>query len=92
MDLPVSEREFAEIVDPDIQLLRECIEKALVQAAKDANQVDLVTRTGGSSRIRAFTRMLQDLFGPDRVVERHLFNTVVTGLASEARREWGTGV
>ncbi len=91
-DIPIEETEFAQIVEPDIRILRMCIEKALTQAGKEPSQIDLVIRTGGSSRIRAFTRMLEDLFGPQRVVERHLFNTVVTGLASEARREWGTSV
>ena len=90
IDVPITEREFAKLLQPDIEVLRACIERALAQAGKDPEQIDLVVRTGGSSRIRAFTRMLEDVFGPERLVERHLFNTVVTGLASEARREWGT--
>lgn len=90
IDVSVTEAEFAQLLQPDMAIIKSCIEKALVQAGKEPEQIGLVIRTGGSSRIRSFTKMLEEIFGAERVVERHLFNTVVTGLASEARREWGS--
>jgi len=88
LNVPLTETEFAQLISRDIDILQDCIERALGQADVSPDEVHHVVLTGGSSRIQAFRRMLVDLFGADRLVERHIFNTIVSGLGSEARRLW----
>ena len=90
LDIPVTQEELTALVESDVALLRKCIERALIQADRRPSDIALVIRTGGSSRIPAFVRMIEDLFGPERIEERNLFDTVVSGLATEARRTWGS--
>jgi molecular chaperone DnaK (HSP70) len=49
-----------------------------------ANDVQHVIRTGGSSSIPVFIDMLAGLFGRDRIVEENLFTGVAAGLAVRA--------
>jgi hypothetical chaperone protein len=57
-----------------------------VEAAGLAHEeIDIVLRTGGSSRIPAFVRMLEDRFGPERLHEMDLFTSVASGLGIAAQ-------
>jgi hypothetical chaperone protein len=90
VDEPLNRGEFEGVIRDDLLTVRQCIERALEDADVRASEVSYVTRTGGSSRIPAFTDMLGDMFGARRVVERDAFTTVVTGLAQFAYSEWAT--
>jgi molecular chaperone DnaK (HSP70) len=46
--------------------------------------IDVVVKTGGSSSIPTFSRMLADVFGPKRVKTSDLFSSVTAGLAIKA--------
>ena len=50
----------------------------------DANEIDAVVRTGGSAQIPLFVRMLERIFGPDKVVLTDVFGSVTAGLAIRA--------
>lgn len=52
----------------------------------EPDQIDAVVKTGGSSNIPAFSQMLEDVFGPQRVKSSDVFNSVTGGLAIRARQ------
>ena len=64
-----------------------CVERALVAAALRPEGVDVVLRTGGSSRVASYTRALTDLFGADKIREMDAFTSVAAGLAVAAHDE-----
>ena len=86
MRTTVSRAEFEELIAADIHLLRETIEAALHSAGIRASQVQAVFRTGGSSSIPAFVRMVGDIFGPAKIQKRPPFTTVVHGLGCFAQQ------
>jgi hypothetical protein len=47
-----------------------------------------VLRTGGSSSIPAFVRILERTFDPSVIQERPVYTTVVHGLALHALEQW----
>ena len=62
--------------------------KALELADIKPEEVSLVLRTGGSSSIPMFVRMLEEIFDPSTVQERPVFTTVVHGPARCAQELW----
>ena len=75
--------------EKDIEGYRNTIEQLLLDtvasAGMEPGQIDAVVKTGGSANIPAFIRMLQDIFGPEKVVESNTFSSVTSGLAIRAR-------
>ena len=61
-----------------------CIDRALAAASLTPADIDVVLRTGGSSRIPRFVRMLADKFGADKLQEMDVFTGVAAGLAIAA--------
>jgi len=57
-------------------------------AAVSPETVSLVLRTGGSSSIPAFGRILEKTFDPSVIQERPVYTTVVHGLAMYALGQW----
>jgi len=73
----------------DIHEHREKIREVLLQTVSDsgleAEQIDAVVKTGGSSSIPAFTEMLGEIFGAEKVKSSDTFSSVTAGLAIRAR-------
>lgn len=86
----VERERFDELLERSLELVGDTIDHALVSAGLNYDDVAMVVRTGGSSRIPAFVRLLEDRFGPDRVHERDAFATVALGLGVRAYKLWGT--
>ena len=74
--------------EQDIQEYQEQIEQLLLETLADSGlkpeRIDAVVKTGGSSNIPAFTRMLGRIFGASKVVAANTFSSVVAGLAIKA--------
>lgn len=72
----------------DIQDYQGQIEQVLLDtlaaSGLEPDQIDAVVKTGGSSNIPAFTRMLARHFTPQRIQASDLFNSVTAGLALRA--------
>jgi hypothetical chaperone protein len=75
--------ELEALIEPRVISARSLVESALAAARLEAGELDRVVRVGGSSRIPAFTRMLETLF-PGRVEEGAVFTSIASGLL-EAR-------
>lgn len=87
--LTVTRGEFEALIRADLQVLKETIQLALDDAGATPMDVTRVLRTGGSSSIPAFVRMVEDLFGKNRLQTRPPFTTVVRGLGIYAQEVWG---
>jgi hypothetical chaperone protein len=74
--------------EEDIKDQKAQIEHVLLQTMADSGmktgQIEAVVRTGGSSNIPAFTEMLENIFGLDKVIQTNAFSSVVSGLAVHA--------
>ncbi|MCZ6782022.1 MAG: Hsp70 family protein [Proteobacteria bacterium] len=80
LTVPLSRREFESLLEPVLAEIDGCVEQVLQNAGLVAEQVDVVVRTGGSSRIPAVIRLLESAF-PERVVEHDPFRSIAAGLA-----------
>jgi molecular chaperone DnaK (HSP70) len=71
--------------EKDISEFKEKIEKVLFATLSlsglEPGEIDAVVKTGGSSNIPFFSKMLSDIFGDDRVKESNTFSSVTAGLA-----------
>ncbi len=77
--------EFETLIGPRVAAAKELVLSGLRAAGLEAGAVDRVIRVGGSSRIPAFARMLEELF-PGRVEEGEVFTSIASGLL-EAREQ-----
>lgn len=89
VSIPVARVEFESLVQPNLDRVDEQIERALKEANIYSSDVDLVVRTGGSSRIPAFVERLAERFGERKLAERDAFSTVAVGLGIRACEIWG---
>jgi hypothetical chaperone protein len=64
-----------------------CVDRAVAAAGLTHADIDVVLRTGGSSRIPRFVRMLSDKFGAGKLQEMDVFTGVASGLAIAAADE-----
>lgn len=89
--VPVTRPALEQVIADDLTRVRHCLTDTLAQAGVRPEDVDLVTRTGGSSRIPAYVGMVAGLFPAAQVAERDPFTAVVSGLAEWAVGEWSRG-
>ena len=76
--------DFDRLIGPDVREVAACVDRALAAAGLDAADIDVVLRTGGSSRIPRYVRMLVDKFGVEKLQEMDVFTGVASGLAIAA--------
>ena len=76
------------IVGPLIDEAAAALDAVLDAADVEADRLAVVVRTGGSSRLRAATRLLEDRF-PGRLVEHDPFTSIAAGLAIASWRAAG---
>lgn len=80
LDISVTRSEFEAWLAPVFERVRSCIDGVLERAGLEADAIDVVVRTGGSSRIPAVIDILEERF-PQRVVEHDPFTSIAAGLA-----------
>jgi hypothetical chaperone protein len=76
----IERTELEALLAPLLDEIERCIERVLEAAGLSAASIDVVIRTGGSSRIPVIGRLLEDRF-PGRVVEHGAFTSIAAGLA-----------
>jgi hypothetical chaperone protein len=91
MDVPeitfshlITRVEFERLIGPDARTIATCVDRALETARLDPDQIDIVLRTGGSSRIPRFVRLLEERFGPAKLQAIDAYTSVGAGLAVAA--------
>lgn len=64
--------------------IREIVTGTLADSGLRPDELDVVVRTGGSSNIPLFQKMLEELFGKEKVIQTSAFSSVTAGLAITA--------
>lgn len=83
LDVELLRPAFEAVIKDDLEAVERCLLHAVADAGLEPEQVDVVLRTGGTSRLPAFATRLQRLF-PGRVRDRDAFTAVAKGLAARA--------
>lgn len=86
IELRLTRERFEQLIAGVLERLDAAVDRALAAAEMDADGVDVVVRTGGSSLIPAVRGLLEQRF-PGRVVEHDPFTSVADGLAIAAARD-----
>lgn len=86
----LSRLDFEAIAAPRVEAARDLVRKALSAAGIEADEVGKVVRVGGSCRIPAFIRMLEEEF-PGCVFEGEVFTSIASGLLAAAERGFARG-
>jgi hypothetical chaperone protein len=76
----VTRREFENIIRPEYLRIEQHVDETLQSSGLRREQIDAVIRTGGSSEIPLFQKMLQEKFGADRLHAIDTFGSVTSGL------------
>ena len=88
LTVPITREDFESAIQEDLQQVRYCIEDALEDAGVEIDEVAYVSRTGGSSKIPAFHRIVEDTFVDAQHVQMDPFTSVVQGLGRHAYEVW----
>ncbi|MFN8483714.1 MAG: Hsp70 family protein [Anaerolineae bacterium] len=83
---PVTRVEFETIIRAEIQSVDALIDDTLARSGLAPREIDAVIRTGGSSEIPVFQRMLAHKFGEEKVRSIDIFSSVTSGLGLIAQR------
>jgi hypothetical chaperone protein len=76
--------DFERLIGPDVRAVAACVDRAVEAAGVAPSDINVILRTGGSSRIPAFVRMLSEKFGADKLQEMDVFTGVASGLGVAA--------
>lgn len=87
---PLSRPQFEGLINARVRQADRCMDEALHSASLAPGQIDAVLRTGGSSSIPRFQRLLTDKFGPEKLQFQDAFTSVTTGLALSAAGQVAT--
>jgi hypothetical chaperone protein len=69
--------------------VKEVILQTILDSGLEVEQIDAVVKTGGSSSIPLFTRMLEGMFGKEKVKSSNAFSSVTAGLGLKAAQYTG---
>ena len=83
-DETVPRWDFERLIGPDVRAVEACINRAMATGGLKPKDIDVVLRTGGSSRIPRFVKMLAEKFGADKLQEMDVFTGVASGMAIAA--------
>jgi hypothetical chaperone protein len=76
--------EFERLIGPEARAIAACVDQTLRDAGARPQDIDVAVRTGGSSRIPRFVRMLAERFGAERLHAMDAFTSVGAGLGVAA--------
>lgn len=81
--------QFEAMIRPEIKLVKEGLDAVMTEAGVTGDQIDVVLRTGGSSLVPAFVKLLADQFGAEKIQEMDPLVSVVGGLSIIAHEDNG---
>jgi hypothetical chaperone protein len=77
----VTRERFERAIDQEYHAIKKRLHETIARSGLEPGDIDRVLRTGGSSQIPLFVRLLEDLFGRDKVLGINTFSGVTSGLA-----------
>lgn len=84
--VPITRVEFERLIRPEYNIIAQHVDETLQQSGLRADQIDVVIRTGGSSQIPLFQRLLAQKFGAEKVQALDIFGSVTAGLGVIGQR------
>ncbi|MCA0457982.1 MAG: Hsp70 family protein [Chloroflexi bacterium] len=81
--------QFESMIKAEVKRVKEGLDAVLEEAALTADQIDVVLRTGGSSLVPAFVKLLADQFGAEKIRDMDPLVSVVGGLSIIAHEDGG---
>jgi hypothetical chaperone protein len=84
--VPVSRIEFERLIRPEYNIIAQNLDETLSASGLRASEIDVVIRTGGSSQIPMFQRLLAQKFGEEKVKALDIFGSVTAGLGVIGQR------
>ncbi|NKC01375.1 MAG: Hsp70 family protein [Pseudomonadales bacterium] len=88
-EIPLRRTEFELLIAEPLARTARVVDETVAKAGLQADDIDIVLRTGGSSLIPAVKRLLDERF-PGKVVEHDPFTSVAAGLAVANYHNWQT--
>lgn len=76
--------EFQRLIGPETRAIAACVDQTLSEAGARPQDIDVAVRTGGSSRIPRFVKLLAERFGETRLHAIDTFTSVGAGLGVAA--------
>jgi hypothetical chaperone protein len=86
----IKKEEFEKITETDREDIKELIKNAIKSANLTLNDIDVVATTGGSSLVPSIQKLLEDMFGKDKIQKSDAFTGVASGLAIIANNSLNT--
>jgi DNA gyrase/topoisomerase IV subunit A len=83
---PITRVEFENLIRPEYNIIEHQLAETLNASSLRASDIDVVIRTGGSSQIPMFQRLLAQKFGEEKVKAIDTFGSVTSGLGVIAHR------
>ena len=80
----ITRPQFERLIAPYVEQVDAALDETLSLSGLRTAQIQAILRTGGSSEIPAFIRLLGEKFGHDRLRKLSPFETIVGGLAIKA--------
>lgn len=81
--------QFEAMIKPEIRAVKDGLELVLKDAGVSAGQIQVVLRTGGSSLVPAFIKLLSEMFRAEKLYEMDALVSVVGGLSIVAQENSG---
>lgn len=81
IDAEVSRADFEQWIAPDLASIAATVDTVLAKTGLQANQIDHVFLTGGSSLIPAVRRLFEERFGASRIESGNELTSIAHGLA-----------
>jgi len=77
----VTRERFERAIDQEYHAIEKRLHETIARSGLEPRDIDRVLRTGGSSQIPLFVRLLEEMFGRDKVLGINTFSSVTSGLA-----------
>lgn len=77
---------YQESVAPQIEDIMSSMMEVFSQSGLSTSQVDQVCLTGGTSQFPLIKNKLREIFGPEKISEHNIYQSVVNGLAQYASK------
>jgi hypothetical chaperone protein len=82
----ISNSLYQESISPTIEEILASMMEVFKQSGLTTNEVNQVCLTGGTSQLPLIRAKLGEIFGPDKLVEYNIYQSVVNGLAQYAKK------
>lgn len=83
----ITRSDFEKMIQPEVDEVEAGVRDVVAQANLTPADIDVVLRTGGTSRVPAFADMLASIFGRDKLQDMDPFTSVVGGMAVAAHEK-----